>query len=51
MIESPIDEEIIHGSMNTSVDDDHDLDDSCVLPNVSSKDVFQATVTLNNYLL
>ena len=34
--------------MNTPVNDNHDPDDNCVLPNVLSKDVFQI---LNNYLL
>ena len=42
-------EEIIQGVMNTPTDDHPD--DSCVLQTVSSKEVFQAIVTLNNYLL
>lgn len=37
--------------MNISTDDDHDSDDNGILPIVSPKDVFQAVVTLNNYLL
>lgn len=37
--------------MDKSTDDDHDPDDSCVLPIVSLKEVFQAVVTLNNYLV
>ena len=37
--------------MDTSVDDDHDPDVSCVLPNVSPKVVLQAIITSNNYLL
>lgn len=34
-----------------STDDDHDSDDSGILPIVTPKDVFQAVVTLNKYLL
>lgn len=32
-------------------DDDQDLDDSCILPTISPKEAFQATVILDNYLL
>ena len=50
MIESSIDEDIIQGVMNVFADDHdtYDICDSCVLPNVSPKEVL---VTLNNYLL
>ena len=55
VMESPIDEEIIQGKTDTPIideeiiqrkidkliNDDHDLDDSCVLPNVSPKEVFK----------
>ena len=37
--------------MITPTDDDHDPNDGCVLPNISRKEVFQAIVTLNNYLI
>ena len=50
VMESPTDEEIIQGVMNTPTDD-HDPNNSSVLPSVSSKEVFQAVVTLNNFLL
>ena len=46
VIESPIDEEIIQGIMNTSADNDHDPYDSYSLPNV-----FQAVVTSNTYFI
>ena len=51
MIGLPTDKKIIHGIMDTSVDDDRDPDDDCVLPNVSANDAFQATVTLTNNFL
>ena len=50
VMESPTDEEIIQGVMNTPTDD-HDSDDISVLPSISSKVAFQAIVTLNNFLL
>ncbi|MBA0778051.1 hypothetical protein Gotri_005978 [Gossypium trilobum] len=37
LVESPIDEEIIQGVMDVPTDDEQDLDDSTVLPYVSSK--------------
>ena len=50
VMESLTGEKIIQGIMDTPTDDDHDLDDNCVLLNVPKK-AFQAIVTLNNYLL
>ena len=50
VMESAIYEEIIQGVMNTPTND-HDPDDNSVLPSVSPKEVFQAVVTLNNFLL
>ncbi|XP_026417251.1 uncharacterized protein LOC113312729 [Papaver somniferum] len=49
VVESPTNEEIIESVMN----DENDLepDDSSAIPNVSSKDSFQAMVTLKIYLL
>ncbi|KAK9214619.1 hypothetical protein WN944_006612 [Citrus x changshan-huyou] len=45
VMESSIDEEIIQGVIGTSTDDDHDPDDSYSLPNVSTKEAFQAIYT------
>ncbi|KAL6559556.1 hypothetical protein OROGR_004673 [Orobanche gracilis] len=50
LMESPTDEEIIKSVLNND-DDENDDDDSDVIPIVSSKEAFQALVTLNNYLL
>ncbi|KAL6511827.1 hypothetical protein OROGR_021424 [Orobanche gracilis] len=50
LMESPTDEEIIQSVLNND-DDENNHDDSDVIPIVSSKDAFQALVTLNNYLL
>ncbi|XP_022858482.1 CENP-B homolog protein 2-like [Olea europaea var. sylvestris] len=52
IMESPRDEEIIQLVMNSNDDEnDPEPDDSSVVPNVSSKESFQAIVTLSNYLL
>ncbi|XP_022895306.1 CENP-B homolog protein 1-like [Olea europaea var. sylvestris] len=52
VMESPTDEEITQLVMNSNDDEnDPELDDSSVVSNVSSKDAFQAIVTLSNYLL
>ena len=51
VMESPTDEEIIQGIMDMPADDDHDLDNSCVLLNISPKKAFQVIITLKNYLL
>ncbi|XP_022851306.1 CENP-B homolog protein 2-like, partial [Olea europaea var. sylvestris] len=52
VMESPTDEKIIQSVMNSNDDEnDPELDDSSVVPNVSSKEAFQPIVTLNNYLL
>ena len=51
VMESPTDEEIIQGIMNTSADNDHDPYDSYSLPNISVKEVFQAAVTSNTYFI
>lgn len=52
IMESPIDEEIIQSVMNNNDDEnDPESDDSSVVPNVSSKEAFQAIVILSNYLL
>ncbi|XP_022883473.1 CENP-B homolog protein 2-like [Olea europaea var. sylvestris] len=52
IMESPTDEEIIQLVMNSNDDEnDPEPDDSSVVPNVSSKEAFQAIVTLSNYLL
>ena len=45
--QNDIDDEIIQGIIGTSTDDDHDPDDNYSLPNVSTKEAFQAIVTLN----
>lgn len=39
------------GIMDTSSDDNHDPNDSSILPNVFAKETFQVIVTLNNYSL
>ncbi|XP_022851530.1 CENP-B homolog protein 2-like [Olea europaea var. sylvestris] len=45
-------EEIIQSVMNSNDDENNpEPDDSSVVPNVSSKEAFQAVVTLSNYLL
>ncbi|XP_022843299.1 ARS-binding protein 1-like [Olea europaea var. sylvestris] len=52
VMKSPTDEEIIQSVMNSNDDEnDPEPDDSSVVPNVSSKEAFQAIVTLNKYLL
>lgn len=52
VMESPTDEEIIQSVMNSNDDkNDPEPDDISVVPNVSSKEAFQAIVTLSNYLL
>ncbi|XP_022888936.1 CENP-B homolog protein 2-like [Olea europaea var. sylvestris] len=52
VMKSPTDEEIIQSVMNSNDDEnDHEPNDSSVVPNVSSKEAFQAIVTLSNYLL
>jgi len=49
VMELPTDEEIIDSVLND--ENDPELDDSGVTPNVSSKEAFQAVITLRNYLL
>ncbi len=51
VMELPTERKIIQGVIDMYTYDDHDPDDSCILLNVSSKEAFQAIVTLNNYLL
>ena len=46
-MESPTNEDIIQGIMNSSADNDHDPYDSYSLPNVFIKEIFQAAVTSN----
>lgn len=49
IMESLTDEEIIESIMNN--ENDPEPDDTSVVPNVSSKDAFQAMVTFRNYFL
>nr|KJB15076.1 hypothetical protein B456_002G159000 [Gossypium raimondii] len=51
LMESPTNEEIIHGVMDVSANDEQDLNDSNVLPHVSPKEAFLAVDTLKNYLI
>ncbi|KAH1097337.1 hypothetical protein J1N35_014258 [Gossypium stocksii] len=51
LMESPMDEEIIQGVMDVSIDDEQDLDESSVLPHVSPKEAFLAVDTMKNYLI
>ena len=51
VMKSPTNQDIIREVIDTSADDDHDLDDSYSLPNASTKEAFQAIVTSNTYFL
>lgn len=51
VMESPTDEKIIQDPLNTSINDDRDSYDNCVLSTISSKVVFPAVITLNNYFV
>lgn len=51
MMKSPNDEDIIQRIIDTTTDDDHDLDNNYVLLNISPKKACQAIVILNNYFL
>lgn len=50
VMESPTDEEIIEAVLNDEANDP-EPDDSITIPQVSSREVFQAIVTIQNYLL
>ncbi|KAL8102927.1 hypothetical protein AgCh_027454 [Apium graveolens] len=50
VMDSPTDEEIIEAVLNDEAND-LELDDSITIPQVSSREVFQAIVTIKNYLL